>query len=99
MPFSWVKVSVGTSHKIRRCTDGNPSRRRFEECVRAIIEAEGGRVDSVLFELNGKFAHVHLYYENDQQRANIFFDIEAEDVVDLVTAAEIDHRREHRTAD
>jgi hypothetical protein len=97
MPFSWVKVSSYTSHRIRQCMGDERSKRRFSECVSALVEREGGRVDAVWFELNGKFAHVSFYYENEEQRTNIIFDLEAEDVIDLVTPEEVDHRTRHRS--
>ena len=92
MPFSWVKVSSGSSRKIRQCAGDDRSKRKFESCVRALVEKRGGRVESLYFEQNGKFAHVHLCYDDDKQRSNIIFDLEGEDVIDLVTAEEIDER-------
>jgi len=66
------------------------SKVRFDECVRTIVDQDGGRVDAVWFEQNGKWAHVHLYWESLEQKAVILLDLEAEDVVDLVTPAEMD---------
>jgi hypothetical protein len=93
MPFSWVKVPSNSSYKIRKCVGDDHSKRHFAACVRSIVEQEGGTVESLWFELNGRLAHVNFYYETEEQRANLIFDLEGEDVVDLVTPEEIDHRR------
>ena len=97
MPFSWVKVSSHTSPKILECLDGDTTKRHFEECVRKIVAADGGGVESVWFEQNGKLAHVHIYWETPQQKQQIVLDLEAEDVIDLLSPAEVDdliHERE-----
>jgi hypothetical protein len=90
MPFSWVRVSSATSRKIRECTGDEPSRARFDECVRKIVAADGGGVEAVWFEQNGKFARVHFFWETHEQKARIIFDLEAEDVIDLITPQEAD---------
>lgn len=90
MPFSWVRVSSKTSRKIRECTGDEPSRSDFEECVRKIVAAEGGGVEAVWFEQNGKFARVHFFWESHEQKARIIFDLEAEDVIDLISPQEAD---------
>ncbi len=90
MPFSWVRVSSTTSAKIRQCTDGDPSKRKFEECVRSIVAGDGGRVESLWFEQNGRYARVRFYWETHEQKTQILFDLEGEDVVDLLTADQVD---------
>jgi hypothetical protein len=90
MPFSWVRVSSHTSQKIRECTGDNHSKAKFEECVRQIVGDDGGGVESIWFEPNGRYAHAHIYWETSEQKRNIIFDLEAEDVVDLYSAEEID---------
>jgi hypothetical protein len=91
MPFSWMRVSSGTSRRIKDCMGSDHSKARFEKCVGDIVEQEGGRVEGVWFELNGKFAHVHVYWETQEQKANIVFDLEADQVTDLLSVEEADH--------
>jgi hypothetical protein len=98
MPFSWVKAPSGTSPKIRACTGGDPSKLKFEECVESIVAKAGGRVESLWFEQNGKFAHIHIYWETHEQRANIVFDLQAEDVIDLISPREVDELAAAREA-
>lgn len=90
MPFSWVKAMTATSERIRACQGDDRSKRRFEQCVREIVASDGGSVESVWFELNAKFAHIHLWWETLEQKAAILYDLEAEEVVDLVSADEAD---------
>jgi hypothetical protein len=90
MPFSWVRVSSATSKRIRECTGDSDSRTTFDDCVRKIVEAEGGGVEAVWFEQNGKFARVHFFWETHEQKARILFDLEAEDVIDLITPRQAD---------
>lgn len=88
MPFSWMRVSNGTSRRIKDCMGDDHSKGRFQKCVEDIVDEDGGRVDGVWFELNGKFAHVHVYWETQDQKANIIFDLEADQVVDLLSVEE-----------
>jgi hypothetical protein len=90
MPFSWVRVSSATSPKVRACTGGDSSKRKFEECVRSIVADDGGRVESLWFEQNGRFARVRFYWETHEQKARIVFDLEGEEVIDLLTTQEVD---------
>ncbi len=90
MPFSWVRVSSKTSPKIQRCRAGDPSKKAFEDCVRTIVTEDGGRVESFWFEQNGRYARVRFYWETHAQKAQIIFDLEGEDVIDLLTADEVD---------
>jgi hypothetical protein len=90
MPFSWVRISSGTSPKIRQCTAGDPSKRKFEECVRTIVADDGGRVESLRFEQNGRYARVGFHWDTHQQKEQIIFDLEGEEVIDLLTTEEVD---------
>jgi hypothetical protein len=90
MPFSWVRVSSKTSPKIQRCTDGDPSKRKFEECVRMIVGDDGGRVESFWFEQNGRYARIRFYWETQEQKTQILLDLEGEDAIDLLTTEEVD---------
>ncbi len=90
MPFSWVKVPSGTSPKIRACMGDDRSKKKYEVCVRAIIDKDGGRVECVWFEQNGKWAHVNFWYDTDEQLKNIILDLEAEGQTILLSAEELD---------
>jgi hypothetical protein len=90
MPFSWVRISSKSSPKIQRCRDGDPSKKAFEDCVRSIVAEDGGRVESFWFEQNGRYARVRFYWENHEQKTQIIFDLEGEDVIDLLSADEVD---------
>jgi hypothetical protein len=91
MPFSWVRVPTGTSRKIRECAGENPTKAKFESCVRDIVAGDQGAVDGeIRFEPNGKFAHVHIQWDTPDQKRRIVFDLAADTVVDLYSAEEID---------
>src|SRR6266436_1104093 len=96
MPFSWVRISSHTSQKIRECAGDDHSKVRFAECVQEIATSDGGSVEQLWFEPNGKFAHAHIYWETYEQKQNIIFDLEAEDVVDLYSPEEIDDMNAER---
>jgi hypothetical protein len=70
--------------------DGDPSKRKFEECVRTVVADDGGRVESFWFEQNGRYARVRFYWETHEQKLQIILDLEGEDVIDLLTADELD---------
>lgn len=99
MPFSWVRVSGGTSPKVKRCMDKDRSRKKFAECVRSIIEEDGGRLDALWFEDNGKFARVSFYWETQEQKTHIVFDLEGEQALDLLTPEEVDDLVRERLED
>jgi hypothetical protein len=88
MPHSWVRVSYRTSHKIRDCQAGDTSRAKFEECVKALIEARGGQLESIHYESNGKWARVEFRWNDPAQRDMIIHDLEGDDPVDLLTLVE-----------
>ncbi len=90
MPFSWVKVPSGTSPKIRACMGDDRSKKKFEECVRFIVEKDGGRFDCLWFEQNGRWAHLNFWYDTEQQLRNILLDLEAEGMTILISADELD---------
>jgi hypothetical protein len=90
MPFSWVRVSGGTSPKVRRCMGEDHSKQKFADCVRAIVEDDRGRVESLWFEDNGRYARVRFYWETQEQKAKIIFDLEADQVIDLLTPEQVD---------
>lgn len=91
MPFSWLKVPTGTSRKIHQCAGPNPTKVKFESCVQDIVASDGGSVDGqIRYEGNGKFAHVHVCYDTQDQKRRIVYDLDAVEVVDLYSAEEID---------
>jgi hypothetical protein len=70
--------------------DGDMSKRRFDDCVRRIVEEDGGAVESLWFEQNGKFARVHIEWNTPDQKALIIFDLQAEDGIDVLSPLEVD---------
>jgi hypothetical protein len=90
MPFSWVRLSSHTSHKIRECMGDSRSKVRFAECVHKIVADAGGSLEQLWFEQNGKFAHGHIQWYTPEQKAHIVYDLEADQVIDLVSPQEID---------
>jgi hypothetical protein len=103
MPYSWMRVQNAISPKVRACMGGNLSKRKFEDCVAKVVEDNAGRVESLWFEANGRFARVHVEWNNERDKANIVFDLEATDVIDVFTALEVDtyidrREREEREA-
>jgi hypothetical protein len=94
MPFSWVRVPTHTSRKIRECTAGNETKTKFEECVVDIVAGDGGSVvgDQIWFEPNGRFAHVYISWDTPDQKRKIVLDLDAADVVDLYSSAEMEQK-------
>ena len=90
MPFSWVRISSGTSPKIRECTGNDTSKRKFEECVRSIVADDGGRVEELWFEQNGRYARVRFHWETQDDKTRILFDLEGDEVIDLMSPQEVD---------
>ena len=96
MPFSWVRLSSHTSRKIRECMGDSMLKVRFEECVGQIVADAGGTLEQLWFEQNGKFAHGHIRWETPEQKAHIVYDLEADQVIDLVSPQEIDELADAR---
>ena len=94
MGWSWVRVPRGSSPKLRDCTDGDPSASRLEECVREIVDEARGdsEVDEVIvkFEPNGTWARVGFSWVDEQVKEALLQDLEADQVVDLLSADELD---------
>lgn len=88
MPHSWIKVSRYTSSKLHNCMDGDHSRPKFEGCIQAIVNDDGGRVENIRYEVNGRFARVEFYWDTLQQKNQIIFDLEGDDVIDLLDTEE-----------
>ncbi|MGZ4334951.1 MAG: hypothetical protein ACXVRJ_11865 [Gaiellaceae bacterium] len=98
MPMSWVKTPSGTSRRMRECMGEDWSKQNFEACVGTLVDSSGGRVLGVWFEQNAKYAHVHFYWDTLEQKAAILYDLQGEDVVDLITAPEADELVAEREA-
>ncbi len=90
MPFSWVKVSSHTSHKLRDCIGDDGSRVHAKHCIETLTRKAGGRADQTWFELNGKYARVLIEWSTPEEKAKIVIDLEAEDVIDVYGPEEID---------
>src|SRR4051794_40454887 len=65
MPWSWVKVPVGTSSAMAECVrrkgGANPKGKDYEECTVDIAKGKGCTVsDPILWEADGRNMHVHL---------------------------------------
>lgn len=90
MPWSWARVSTRTSPKLRNCMGDDTSAGKAEDCIRRVVEARGGRIDHVEFETNGRWAHIHFYWEDHRVKQAIVFDLEAEDVIDVLSGDDRD---------
>ena len=96
MPYSWVRVQNAISPKVRACMGADLSKRKFADCVGKVIEDDGGRLESIWFEQNGRFARVHVEWNTRDEIAKIVFDLEATDVIDMFTPLEVDTYIEDR---
>jgi hypothetical protein len=96
LPFSWLRIPSNTSNKLKNCVAGDPSKVKFANCLQRIVEEDGGTVDQVLFEVNGKWAHAHVKYDSDDQLRHIVFDTGADSNVELLTAEQIDELQNDR---
>jgi hypothetical protein len=90
MPFSWIRVSRQTSPKLRDCMGDDTSRTRFEQCVNSIVDEDGGGVEAIYFELNGRWARVHVRWQTIDQRNQIIYDLQGDDAIDLLSSEEAD---------
>jgi hypothetical protein len=103
MPYSWMRVQNAISPKVRACMGVDLSKQKFAKCVSDVVAAAGGRVESLWFEQNGRFARVTVEWASHDEKAKIVFDLEATDVTDLFTPLEVDtyievREREEREA-
>jgi hypothetical protein len=90
MPFSWIRVSRQTSPKLHNCMGSDTSRTKFEECIDRIVRDDGGGVEAIYFELNGRWARVHFRWDTVEQRNQIIYDLEGDDAIDLLSSEEAD---------
>ena len=96
MPFSWFKISVNTSRKLRDCIGDDHSRVHATRCIETLADRAGARADQVWFELNGKYAHALVEWSTYDVKAKIAIDLEAEQIIDLYAPEEIDQLRAER---
>ena len=90
MPWSWARVSTGTSPKLQNCMGGDTSAANAEQCIRTIVEARGGRIEDVKFEPNGRWARVYFYWEDPHVKHAIVLDLQAQQVLDVISGDEMD---------
>ena len=90
MPHSWLRIPANTGRKVRECMGSDHSKGKFRECVAQVVADDGGTLDDLWFEGNGRWAHAYITYEGDAQRRRIVLDLEAEQATDLYSADEID---------
>ena len=94
MGWSWVRVSTGTSQKLRDCMEGKASAvewaAEFENCVGTIVGGSGGENVIVRFEPNGRWARVGFDWNDAQVKNAVVYDLEGREVLDLLSARELD---------
>jgi hypothetical protein len=90
MPHSWVKIPTGSSDKLRNCMDGDTSKGRFKQCLHDIVEADGGHVERVDFDLTGTYAYAIIDWSTFDQKVAIVFDTGPVEVVDLTDSDTLD---------
>jgi hypothetical protein len=82
MPHSWIRISRGTSPKLRECMSSDTSRAKFQDCVTRIVVENGGRVETFLFEESGRWARARVFWDRPEQKQQIIDDLEAEELLD-----------------
>lgn len=98
MPHSWIRLSTQTSRKIdarRKDKTKVDFQRSLEEVIGDVRDVE---VERVLFEQNGKYAHVLVKWVDPVKKGHVIYDTEAFGVVDLLDAEEIDKLAAERDA-
>jgi hypothetical protein len=96
VPFSWFKISVNTSRKLRDCIGDDHSRVQATRCIERLSDRAGARADQVWYELNGRYAHALIEWADYDVKARIVIDLEAEEIIDLYGPEEIDELRAER---
>jgi hypothetical protein len=90
MPWSWVRVSTGTSPKLKRCIGTDTSSGKARDCVTDIVTGAGGEVGELHFEANGKWARLRFKWANVHIKRDVIYDLQAEDVIDVLEDDERD---------
>jgi hypothetical protein len=84
---------MGTSPKLRECTGGDPSAKKFEQCVRTVVGRAGAEIVDVKFEPNGRFARVLYYWDEPRAKSKVDHDLQSQQVVELVSADDLEGLR------
>jgi hypothetical protein len=84
MPWSWMRVSLGTSPKLRDCVGDDKTPRRYDDCIHRIAEADGAQYVDVKFDPSGRYAHITFYWENPSVKFAVIYDLEGDQAIDLV---------------
>jgi hypothetical protein len=90
MPHSWLRIPANTGRKVRDCMGSDHSKGKFRQCVSEVVADDGGTLDDLWFEGNGRWAHAYVRYTTEDQRRKIILDLEAEQATDVFSADEID---------
>lgn len=90
MPWSWIRVSRGTSDKVRKLTAGDSSAAHFESSVKRLAEGAGAQDVDVKFEPDGLASRVLFRWDDAQVKYAVVFDLHGEEVVDLLSAEEME---------
>lgn len=90
MPHSWLKIPANTSDKLRDCMGEDKTKGKFKQCLNDIVEADGGHVEKVEFDLTGKYAYAIVHWDTWDQKAAIVFDTGPVEVVDMAEAEQLD---------
>ncbi len=92
MPHSWIRIPNGASPAVRRCMESrdDTSRVGFEACVGEIAEKHGGEIERFDYETNGRWARIYLEWPNHDSKRDIVYELQGEDVVDVLSREEVD---------
>ena len=92
MPHSWIRIPNGASPAVRRCMEekDDTSRTGFETCVKDIANKHGGEVERFDYEINGRWARVYLEWPDHASKNDIVYELQGEDVVDVLSREEVD---------
>jgi hypothetical protein len=92
MPHSWLRIPANTGRKIRDCMGNDHSKGKFHSCADKVVADDGGTLEQLWFEGNGRWAHAYVEYPDDEVLRRIILDLEAEQAAELYSADEIDQR-------
>ena len=90
MPWSWMRVPIGTSPKLGACVGKEKSPRKYDECVRQIAEGNGAAEVRVLFDPNGKHAQLQFYWTDPTVKNAVVYDLDGDQVIDLIDVGDLE---------